>query len=325
MQILWPIILIILGVLGSAFFSGMETGLISLNRVRLRHEVEHKNRRAIALNAFIESSERLLGTTLIGTTLANVIVSISASLLVARTVGGGYLTQLAATLIAASLLLIFGEIVPKTLFRHYPHRLCVTFADALEAMAWLFAPLVALLGIFMRGIARIGNPRPPKSFFVTREELKLLAKEGETGGAITAEEREMIHGVFDFPFKSVQEVMVPMSSTLSVHRSTRVREILDFSQRSGFARFPVVDGEKAVGVVNTYEILFEGPSPDGRTAEEVMQKLQFVRATDRINFVLPQLRSRRNPISVVVNDEGQHLGIVTIEDIVEEIVGEVEG
>jgi putative hemolysin len=178
----------------------------------------------------------------------------------------------------------------------------------------------------MRGIARIGNPQQqPKSFFVTREELKLLAKEGEAGGAISAEEREMIHGVFDFPFKSVEEVMVPLLHTLTVHRTTGVRDVLDLSQRSGFARLPVVDGDKVVGVVNTYEILFQSPSPDDCTAEQAMQKPQFVSAADRINHVLLQLRSRRNPISIVINDEGRHLGIVTIEDIVEEIVGEVEG
>ncbi len=146
METLDYLIIIFLGILGSAFFAGAETGLISLNRVRLRHEVERKSRRAIILNGFVENTERLLGTTLFGTNLANVLVGVYASVLVTRlfhidTFG----LDFAATIIATAFLLVFGEIVPKSLFRHYPHRLCMSIADALNMTAWLFAPLVAVL------------------------------------------------------------------------------------------------------------------------------------------------------------------------------------
>ncbi len=326
MVIFWHLVAIFLGVLASAFFSGIETGLISLNRVRLRHEVERKNRRAMILNMFLEDTERLLGTTLIGNNLANVLVAVSATALAAHLIGGGYRVGLAATIVASAILLILGEIVPKTLFRHYSHRLSTTFADVLNAMAWLFAPLVALLGLLMRAIVRVGGrAEPPKSFFVTREELKHLAKEGEAGGALTAEEREMIHGVFDFPHKTVYEVMLPLSRTVTVARNTTIEEMFDISQRTGFARFPVREGDKLIGIVNVYEILFENGGRDNKTVEHLMRKPQFVVSTDRINRVLPVLRAGRNPISVVVNPEGKHVGIITIEDILEEIVGEVEG
>lgn len=326
MVIVWQLLLIVVGILASAFFAGLETGLISLNRVRLRHEVERKNRRAIILTGFVEDTERLLGTTLVGTNLAHVIVSVCAASLAAHLYPASHFAQLPATVIAAALLVVVGEIAPKTLFRHYAHRLCMTSADLLNAAAWLFAPLVALLGVLMRAIARVGSSAErPKSFFVTREELKLLAKEGETGGVLTAEEREMIHGVFDFPYKTVYEVMVPLSNTVTVARDTTVTELFDISQRTGFARFPVRDGNKIVGIVNVYEILFEGTGADNRAAAQFMRDPQLIRSTDRVNRVLPVLRASRNPISVVVNPEGKQVGIVTIEDIVEEIVGEVEG
>jgi CBS domain containing-hemolysin-like protein len=322
----WYIVAILIGMLASAFFSGIETGLISLNRVRLRNEVEHKNRRAMILNTFVESTERLLGTALIGSNLANVLVAVSASTLVTHWLSPSPLVGLATTIVAALLLVIVSEIAPKSLFRRYSYRLCMTFADVLNAIAWLFAPLVGLLGILMRAIARVGRGTDqPRSFFVTREELKHLAQEGEAGGALTTDERQMIDKVFDFPHKTVHEIMVPLSRTVTVAANTPVEELFEISQRTGYARLPVREGEKMLGVVNVYEILFENAPRDGKTARDLMQNLQFVRATDRIDRVLPVLRASRNPISVVINPEGRHLGIVTIEDIVEEIVGDVEG
>jgi CBS domain containing-hemolysin-like protein len=321
------IFIILLGVLISAFFAGAETGLISLNRVRLRHEVERKNRRAIILNGFVENTERLLGTTLFGTNLANVLVGVYASVLAVRLFRiDNFWVEFGAAFVASALLLVFGEIVPKTLFRHYAHRLCMAIADALNAMAWLCAPMVSLVGLLMRMFVRLsGNPEAPKSFFVTREELKHLAKEGEAGGALTAEERKMIDGVFDFPYKTVDDVMVPMSRAVTVARDIPVTELFAVSQTTGFSRFPVRDGEKIVGVVNVYEILFEHTGRADQTAEQFMQKPQFVASTERIDRLLPVLRAGRHPISTVVNPEGKHVGILTIEDIVEEIVGDLEG
>jgi putative hemolysin len=325
MDVFWYLALVVVGVVASAFFSGMETGLISLNRLRLRHDVERKDRRASILNGFVEDTERFLGTTLIGNNLANVLTAVGAGALAGMAYPQNYIAQICATILIAAVLLVFGEITPKSVARHYSYRLSMTFADVMNGAAWLFAPLVALLGVMMRAIVRVGKAEPPKSFFVTREELKHLAKEGEAGGALTTEEREMIHGVFDFPHKTVYEVMLPLSRTVTVAPNTSVAELFDISQRTGFARFPVREGEKVLGIANVYEILFEDAGRNGKTVDALMRKPQFVVSTDRIDRVLPVLRAGRNPISVVVNPEGKHVGIITIEDIVEEIVGDVEG
>ncbi len=326
MAIPWHIFAIVAGLLASAFFSGIETGLISLNRVRLRNEVERKNRRAMILSTFVENTERLLGTTLIGNNLGNVLVAVSVSALATHLMGSSTWVAFGATIVASALLLVFGEITPKTLFRNYSHRLCMDVADVLNTLGWVFAPLVFLLGMLMRGIARLGSgAEQPRSFFVTREELKYLAKEGEVGGALTPDERQMIDGVFDFPYKTIQEIMVPVSRMVTVSPGTPVQEMLEISQRTGYARLPVREADKILGVVNVYEILFENAAHDARLTRDLMQAPQFVRSTDRINRVLPVLRASRNPISVVINPEGRLVGIVTIEDIVEEIVGDVEG
>ncbi|MCG3149308.1 MAG: hypothetical protein PCFJNLEI_02768 [Verrucomicrobiae bacterium] len=327
MEYLWLFIAFDIGLIGSAFFSGMETGLISLNRLRLRHEVERKNRRAIIINGFVENSERLLGTTLAGNNLCNVVLAVASSALTLRLFGDGFAIDITTTLVSAAVVLVVGEIVPKTLSRRYSHRVCLTFADVLNVIAWVLAPLVWLLGMLMRLLSRLSGSgsAKPASFFVSREELKHLAKEGEAGGALTAEERQMIHGVFDFPYKTVAEVMVPLARAVTVAPATGLQELFDISQRTGYARLPVREGDKIIGMVNVYEILFQGTAPTGKTARELMQKPQFILATDRINRVLPVLRASRNPISIVLSPEGRPAGLITIEDIVEEIVGDVEG
>ena len=327
MELIRELLFVFVGIVSSAFFAGAETGLISLNRVRLRHEVERQNRRALIVNGFVENTERLLGTTLLGNSLANVLVGVYASALAANLFHADqFWVNLVATLVASAMLLVFGEIAPKTLFRRYPHRLCMTLADALNATAWLLAPFVAVLGLLMRGIVRLGGKADaPRSFFVNREELKYLAKEGEVGGALTAEERQMIDGVFDFPYKTVHDVMVPMARVETLKPETPLPEVFQVSQRTGFARFPVRDGDKIVGIVNVYQILFDDAGKNGQTAGQVMHKPQFVLTTERINRVLPVLLAGRYPITIAMDPEGKHVGLLTIEDIVEEIVGDVEG
>ncbi|MEI8315281.1 MAG: CNNM domain-containing protein [Verrucomicrobiota bacterium] len=327
MDTLWLIITIGAGLILSAFFSGMETGLISLNKVRLRHEVERKHRQAIIVNGFVENTDRLLGTTLAGSNLCNVVIAVASSALAVRWWGPGFAIDLTTMLVSAVVVLVVAELTPKLLFRQYAHRLCFTFADVLNAMAWLLAPLVWFLGVLMRLLARLSDRggEQPASFFVTREELKHLAKEGEAGGALTAEERQMIHGVIDFPYKTVHEIMVPLARTVTVAPATDVAALFDVSQRTGYARLPVRLGDRIIGVANVYEILFTGVRPDGQTVEAVMQKPQCVLSTDRINRVLPVLRASRNPMCIVVNPDGRAIGIITVEDIVEEIVGDVEG
>ena len=327
MDILWLSLTIGFGLVACAFFAGMETGLISLNKIRLRHEVERKNRHAILINSFVENTDRLLGTTLAGSTLCSVLIAVTASALAMRWFGEGFWVDLTTMLVSAVVVLVVAEITPKALFRQYAHRLCFTFADVLTAAAWLLAPLVWLLGVLMHLVAYLSghNGEKPASFFVTREELKHLAKEGEAGGALTAEERRMIHGVFDFPYKTVHEIMVPLARTITVAPATGVMELYDVSQRTGYARLPVREGDRISGVVNVYEILFNAAPPTGQTAQDLMQKPQCVLSTDRINRVLPVLRASRNPMCIVVNPDGRAIGIITIEDIVEEIVGDVEG
>ena len=327
MDTLWLSLAIGFGLVACAFFAGMETGLISLNKVRLRHEVERKNRQAIIINSFVENTERLLGTTLAGSTLCNVLIAVTASALAMRWFGEGLAVDLTTMLVSSAVVLVVAENVPKLLFRQYAHRLCFTFADLLNATAWLLAPLVWFLGVLMHWLARLSarGGEAPASFFVTREELKHLAKEGEAGGALSADERQMIHGVFDFPYKTVHEIMVPLTRVVTVAPATSVAELLEISQRTGYARLPVRAGDSILGVANVYEILFANAAQPGQTAGELMQPPQCVLSTDRINRVLPVLQASRNPICVVLNPGGRSVGMITIEDIVEEIVGDVEG
>lgn len=326
MEFIVYIVVIGFAVLASAFFAGYETGLISLNRMRLHHEAQRNDRRAQILEAFINNPDRLLGITLTGANISHVMISVFATALFVKWMGEGFGVEFAAELFISAIVLVLGEIVPKTLFRRYPHRLCITLADVLSAAAWFLAPIVLVLSMLMRFVARVSRPDGRRrTFSVTREELKHLAREGEVDGELTADEREMILGVFDFPFKTIFEVMIPLGRTVTVGRDTTVADLLAISDRTGYARFPVRDGAEIPGIVNVYEILFDPAATGDKTIAQYMRKPPVVVATERVNRLLPRLRASRTPLSVVINPEGQSIGIVSIEDIVEEIVGEVEG
>jgi putative hemolysin len=323
----WMLVFAALAIVGSAYFAGLETGLISLNRIRLRHLVEKGNRRAQILHSFLQNPERLLATTLLGTNFSNVLVAVLAASAARHLVPHRGVAEAIATVVSATLLLIFGEIVPKSLFRQYSHRMCMAAAPSLFWIGKMLAVPVAVLNFITRGLQKsFRMPESGQSPFITRDELKALAHEGETGGELTPEERQMIHSVFDLRAKTVADVMVPMTKTRAVTPQTVGKEIAELSVQSGFSRFPVLDDGKAVGIVNIFQLLFDTfEQSAAKTAAELMQKPQIIAATEPVDRALPRLRASRTPLAIVADAHGNHIGIVTIEDLVEEIVGDVEG
>ena len=321
---LLTLILVILALSTSSFFSGIETGLISLNRVRLRHLADEGDWRALILWSFLERPERLLATVLIGNWVSNVIAPVLVTDWLVNQLGsaGQWISLLGMSFV----LLLLGDTVPKSLFRQYPTRLCLALAMPMQLSYTIFSPLVHFAEQFSQKMMHwLGIHQPPVKLFVTREELKLLAQESEQSGALSPEERRMVASVFEFTSLTARDIMVQIANTTMVTRSTPVTEILRLSKQRDFSRLPVVDESvKIIGLINVYDLLFSPTDPRGKTAEQCLRTALFVPANEQIDRILQKLRANRQPLAIVTDAQGKDLGVISLEDIVSRIVGEIE-
>ncbi|MCX6907537.1 MAG: CNNM domain-containing protein [Verrucomicrobia bacterium] len=311
----------------SFFFSGIETGLLSLNKIRLRDRVRRHDPRAMILQRYLDRPERLLATVLVGNNFVNVtatVVAVHEALLhwsLPPRAGGAL-----AVLLMVLVLLIVGELVPKSLFRLYPFRLSMALAQALRWSAVAMTPLTAtfegLANVFMR-VA--GLERAKKELFVSREELILIAREGELASQPSAEQRKMIGGVFEMCATPVRDVMVPMAQVLAITPQTSAAEVLRQARARNFSRLPVLDAAgHLAGVVNVYEILFSDGDAAATTAADFCRPAPTVDSAEPLDRALARLRGVGTPMAVVLDVKQRPLGVVTIADLVEKIVGEIE-
>jgi CBS domain containing-hemolysin-like protein len=310
----------------SFFFSGIETGLLALNKIRLRDRVRRRDPRAMILQQHLDRPERLLATVLVGNNLVNVtatVIAVHAALVhwpwPSRISGG------LAVVMMVLVLLIVGELVPKSLFRLYPFRLSMALAQALRLCAVTMTPLTAAFGglasLFMR-VA--GLERAKKELFVSREELILIAREGELASQPSAEQRKMIAGVFEMCATPVRDVMVPMAQVLAVTPQISIAEVLRQAREQSFSQLPVLDAAgNLAGVVNIYEVLFNDCDAAAKTAADFCRPAPTVDSAEPLDRALARLRGAAVPMAVVLDVKQRPLGVVTITGLVEKIVGEI--
>jgi CBS domain containing-hemolysin-like protein len=298
------IALVGLCILASAFFSTAEMAFIAANRIRLRHLAEQGSRVARAYMEAFQRPERLLSTAMMGVTIAHVSASGLTTVLLLPLLGDT--APLWATVLLTPLMLVFGEIVPKALTRERATAVALWTLDPLRVAARLLTPLVwtanAIVGGILRGLGRREQPDP----FVSRDDLRLLFEAEPTGSTdVREEEREMIEGIFDLGQTTVHETVA------------RIRE-------SGHARLPVYREriDHVVGVIVALDILQRGGGE--ATVKALLRPAYYVPATKRIDELLRELQRQRIQLAIVVDEYGGSQGIVTVEDVVEEIVGEIQ-
>jgi len=309
--------------LASAFFSAAEMAFLAANRVRLRHLAEQGSRVARGYLEAFQRPERLLSTAMMGVTIAHVSASaVTTALLLAW---AGRKAPLWTTLILAPLMLVFGEILPKALTQPRATGVALRIFDPLRAAAWLLMPLVGLANLIVRGILRglgRGERRDP---FVSRDDLRLLFQVEPTGSTdVREEEREMIDGIFDLGETSVREIMVPLVDVVAVPEEAMVGEAVTRIRESGHSRLPVYREriDQMVGVVTALDILHRGAEEE--SVKALLRPAYYVPETKRIGELLREMQRQRIQLAVVVDEYGGSEGIVTVEDIVEQIVGEIE-
>jgi putative hemolysin len=319
------IVIIVIALILAATAASAETSLTSISRVRLRQLVEQKVRRAILIERLHRDPNAYLSTVLIVNTVAIIVASSSATLL-ALHLYHERVAEWLVSLVLSLVVLIACEITPKTLALQRAERVALRLAPLVAGATLVMRPVVYVLTVVTRLILRLlGGKAEVRGPFVTEEELKMLVTVGEEEGVIEEEEREMIHGIFEMGDMSVREVMVPRTDLVAIEVNEPVEKAVDLVTRHGHTRIPVYEGDidHIVGVLYAKDLLRAVVRGEKKSLREIARKPYFTPESNKVQDVLRDLRKNRVHMAIVVDEYGGTAGAVTIEDILEEIVGPI--
>ena len=314
----------------SAFFSGSETALTAASHPRLHELARQGNLRAKVVNKLISRKERLIGALLLGNNLVNIAASaLATSLLINAFASRGVLY---ATLIMTFLVLIFAEVLPKTYAIHYPVRVALVVAPIIRVIVFLLAPVVGTVQGVVTFTLRLFGVRidDKRSFTAGEEELRGAIELHQGPDAEARDERRMLRSILDLADVDVGEVLTHRSGVEMVNADTSIREIVEAVLTSPYTRLPVWRGEpdNVVGVIHTKELFLAVQKADGTFEQldikEIWAAPWFIPESTSLLDQLREFRRRHEHFALVVDEYGALLGVVTLEDILEEIVGEIE-
>jgi putative hemolysin len=311
-----------LAFLVTALFSAAEMSFIAANRLRLRHLAEAGNRNATRYLEAFKQPERLLSTAMMGSTIAHIAASSVATWALMPAVGPA--AALVVTLLLTPLMLIFGEVIPKAVAREWATALILRLFPVIEAASKVLAPLSVSANALVGGaLSLFGHRRITARAFVSREELKLLLQMEPEEADVTLSEAEMIDKIFDLGETTVRAVMVPMVEVAALPETASPDECVRLIAERGFSRIPIYADRifNVVGVVTAMDLLRQGRAAGN--ARTLMRPVTYVPETKRIDDLLREMQKARVQLVVVVDEYGAAVGIVTVEDIVEEVVGEI--
>ena len=310
----------------SAFFSGSETALMAISRLRLRHLAETKPRRAGIVERLLKKPEKLIGTILLGNNLVNVAMSAVATALAISIWGDKGIVYVTAVL--TLVILIFAEITPKVYAKYFNERISFIAAPVLNVLMAIVNPVVvAVTYISNRVLLLIGvDVSSIKRPLMSEEEIQTCIKMGWDEGAITAEERTMLSRVFTLNDKTVGQVMVPREKMAVLDFNASITELSKTIIKTGYSRFPVKKGDdlEIVGFVHGKDILRYMDRKKRGSLKKLVRPPYFVPADKKIDAQLRGFQARKLHQAVVLDKEGKVAGLITLEDILEELVGSIQ-
>lgn len=329
----------------SMFFSGMETGLISIDRLKLEQDAkEDKLKRKLL--SFIEEPNRFLGVTLIGNNISIVVVSTIFTVYFARLLP---MSQSLSTLLLAGIMLIFAEIIPKSVCRDNANRIVSRSFPLIFFFYLILRPFVSLVNLMYSFLSKFfGLEKDYRFSFLTREELAILLSESELQDTLQQPQKDMLEEVLEFNELNAKNVMTPRTDIVAIRHDTTIPEVIKIAQQEGYTRYPVYDQDidNIIGILIIYDLIrvprnnLKHPATGLSEKEDTNSKRDlkneplkaadfsreafFVPETMDLNALLKEMQSKRKSMAVVVDSFGGTAGIVTVEDISEELVGEIE-
>ncbi len=324
-----PALLIVLVLLFfiSAFFSGAETALIAVNKVRLRHMMEQKKRGAKRLYSIVSRMDKFIATVLLGNNLANTAFASIATLLIAHQFGERN-AMIYGTIGITVLLVIFAELTPKVIATNHPEGVAFLVRHLITLLLWVMHPFTRLMTWISNGVIRLfgGNPHH-RSPLVTEEEIKMMITIGREEGFYGDNERKMLERIFHFDEIFVRDVMTPLDRVVSVAIDIDQAELERILMEEGHNRIPVHQGAKdnIVGILYVRDLLYVLRENSLIRLGDLINAPYFVSGSKKVNELLKEFQAKKIQIAIVRDEKTQKtIGLVTLEDLIEEIVGELE-
>jgi putative hemolysin len=319
------VLLLIVSLVLAAFAAASETALTSVSRLRIRSLAEEGNRRAEVVVKLHNQPNAYLSTILSINTVAVIVASTTATLIIANTYRS--FPEAAGTAILSAFVLVFCEIAPKSLALRFNERLSLFLGGPVAGLTSILRPLVGGLTLISNSLLRAATRgKGVVGPFVTEEELKLMLHLGQQQGVVEYGEQEMIHGILDMTDKTVREVMVPRIDVIAIEVNGSLSELIDMVVEHGHSRIPVYEEsmDNIVGVVYAKDLLRENArNSERRRIRTLMREPYFTPEVKHVGELLHEMQDRKVHMMVVVEEHGGTAGIVTFEDLIEEIVGPI--
>lgn len=315
-------ILVVVPLLLAAFFAGSETAVVSCSKVRLRHRAKQGSWRARVLERMLASSEWFFSVVLVGTNISVIVCTASATALAVSLFGSS--GAVVATVVMTPLLLIFGEVIPKAAFLYHADSVSIITAPLLQIMSYILWPLVWPATVLARSLLRLfGAQERNFNLISSREELVYLYRRGKEEGAAERRERLIIDRIFRVKSVDARELMVPSERVVSFPVTASLGEVITEANKHTYSRFPITaagNTRRVVGVVSLFDLLgLDG----GVSLDAVMQAPFLANEHDSAERLLIIMKEISFHMVIVVNEAREFIGVVTLEDVIENIVGDI--
>ena len=322
---IWVLLLLIVLLAASAFFALVETALIGLSKIRLRHLVDRGVKHAKQVQGLVAHLDHVVISLVAANLFVNTAISSLGTAVCVLWLGPKW-GVLAATVVMGTIILLFGETIPKAFSIRYAEQVALKGAPFMEVLFRILEPVSRPFTLFSRALLRLmGVELTPRSPLVTEEELKLMIEVGREEGVLGEHERMLLHRIFEFGDLKVKDVMLPPDQVVVVHEGASHDEVLTVLTEEGHSRIPVYreSKDRIIGVIYAQELLHIWREGWLIILEDLIHPPFEVPPDKRVLDLLQDFQRRRLQIAIVVDEQKRALGIVTLEDLIEEIVGEI--
>ncbi len=328
-EVVYIVIIAILVIL-SAYFAAAEIAFMSLQRYKLEALVQ-KNVKGAQLVAWLkEHPERLLSTVLLGNNMVNIAAASLSTALFVSLLGNEGQAILISTLVMTSIILVFGEAIPKTSASIHSEKVSLAVASSIKVVSLIFTPIVLFLSWISTGFGKLFGGKPVGHSLIGEEEIRFMIIAGQRDGGVEEAEAEMLHKVFEFGDRPAKEIMVPRTEVVWVEKGTRMADFFTLYQEHPLTRYPVFNERRdnVIGVLSAKEVLLALAKGNGtcelnRTIDDLVRPPYFAPESKHISEILAEMRAKNYHLCVVIDEYGGTSGILTLTQLVEEIVGDV--